>query len=65
MKKILVMLIMGLLPLITPLVAFADVSSIHDPVPELDNYTLAEVFSNTEQPLTNYVIDDLTVLDTV
>ncbi|NLD46686.1 MAG: hypothetical protein GX660_05735 [Clostridiaceae bacterium] len=65
MKKILVMLIMGLLPLITPLVAYADVSSIHDPVPELDNYTLAEVFSNTEQPLTNYIMDDLNALDTV
>lgn len=65
MKKVIIIALIGILSIFSPIIAYAAVESIYDPVPDLNNYTLDEVFSNTEQPLTNYIIDDLTTLQSI
>lgn len=59
MKKVIIIALIGILSIFSPIIAYADVESIYDPVPDLNNYTLDEVFTNTINDLGQYKITSI------
>lgn len=59
MKKILVLLLLGVITILTPLSFKANYYSIDQPVIDLNNYTLNEVFTDTINDLEQYKITSI------
>ena len=59
MKKIITLFMMGLITILSPLTLKANTYSIDQPVIDLNNHTLNEVFTTTKKDLTDYEITSL------